>query len=252
MRTFKIGEKLFVKNKSNNEKIEVVVKDIIDNKPIFSKIKKDFVVHIDSREDINFTKEIFNSEILKLKKVNLEIGDILIDENICIERKKQIDFINSILDKRLFSQCYNLITKYRKPILLIEGDLDLFSIRNIHKNIIYSTLCSLAIDYKIPIIFTKNVKESCELIENLISRLENKNKKLSYKTKSGFSENQKLENFISQIPKVNFVVARSLLKKFKTIKKIINAKENDFVKIENIGKIRAKNIFDFFNLEYKK
>ena len=253
MENFKLGQELKVKNKKTGEKINVVIKNIINGKPIFEKIEdKKFVVYVDTREDINFVKKIYLSKKLKLEKKNLDIGDILIDENICIERKKQEDFINSILDKRLFKQAYNLIMKYRKPILLIEGNRDLFSIRNIHKNIIYSTLCSLAIDYKIPIIFTKSSEESVELIENLISRLENKNRKLQFKKQFSSGLNEELENFISQIPRINKINSISLLKNFGTIKNIINSSEGDFLKISGIGEKRAKNIYGFFNREYKK
>ena len=68
--------------------------------------------------------------------------------------------------------------------------------------------------------------------------------------KSGHSEDQELEKFVSSIPKINVVTAKSLLKHFRTIEELVKAKPKDLQEIEGIGSLRAKNIVDFFKRKY--
>ncbi|MCS7123557.1 MAG: ERCC4 domain-containing protein, partial [Candidatus Aenigmarchaeota archaeon] len=53
----------------------------------------------------------------KIVKENLEVGDFVLSKDVCIERKSYDDFVNSILDKRIFTQCSFLSTHFKKPIL---------------------------------------------------------------------------------------------------------------------------------------
>ena len=50
----------------------------------------------------------------------LEVGDYIISDRVAVERKTAEDFVNSIVDKRLFMQLKDL-RKYQKPILIVEG-----------------------------------------------------------------------------------------------------------------------------------
>ena len=159
--------------------------------------------------------------------------------------------MDSIIDQRLFSQVYELIKNYKRPILIIEGSGNLFAVRNVHKNIIFSSLSSLAVDFRLPIIFTQNEKESVEFIENLAKRVNKEKKDVQFKKKSAAGVFYELENFVSQIPKVNVSTSKILLENFKTIKNLTSKKAEDFEKVLSVGKIRAKFLEEFFNREYK-
>ena len=72
----------------------------------------------------------FNSSDLKVQTQQLTVGDILISDTIAIERKAKKDFVNSILDKRLFPQLIDLAKNFKRPVLIIEGEENIYSIRN--------------------------------------------------------------------------------------------------------------------------
>ncbi|MDD5651394.1 MAG: ERCC4 domain-containing protein, partial [Candidatus Nanoarchaeia archaeon] len=92
----------------------------------------------------------------------LIVADFVIN-NIGIERKTQNDFINSIIDKRLFQQLIVLKENFDIPLLIIEGEDNLYSIRNMHPNAIRGMLSAIAIDFQIPIIYTRNVNDTVAL-----------------------------------------------------------------------------------------
>ena len=88
---------------------------------------------------------------------HLEIGDYLIS-NIIIERKTISDFIQSMINKRLFHQLQE-IKKYPEYLLLIEGEKE---IPEKFEKPFKGLILSIITKHKVPIIFTKDEKETAE------------------------------------------------------------------------------------------
>lgn len=53
----------------------------------------------------------------------LEIGDYLCAEEVVVERKTAIDFVASIIDRRLFEQVAKMVSGFETAILVLEGDV---------------------------------------------------------------------------------------------------------------------------------
>ena len=141
---------------------------------------------------------------------------------------------------------------YRRPILILEGIENLFAVRNLNPNVIRSTLASIATDLRMPIIYTDDLKETAQMILTITKRSRKEKKDISLaKDKRSHSENEELEKVVSSIPRINVVSAKSLLSHFKTVKEIANSSLKDIESCEGIGKIRAKQIEEFFKREYK-
>jgi len=206
-------------------------------------------------------REIQNNVFLKLKTFDvhlieeqLKIGDYICSDRVCIERKTVSDFIASLLDQRIFKQVSEMLSCFERPLLIIEGDPEfLFWERNVHPNAIRGALASLAIDYRIPIIWTKDEEETANQIYWIAYR-EQVNEKRSVaircpiKAKS-FAEQQ--EFLVAGLPYVNTKLSKKLLEKFKTPKRVFSAKPESLMKVEGIGKIKAKKIWELLNKEYE-
>jgi len=211
-----------------------------------------YQIYIDNRENNDLLKELFNIEDLRVEAKKLEVADIVITDKIAIERKAKIDFVNSIIDKRLFPQLIDLAKNYQRPILILEGEENIFSLRNLNPNVIRATLSAIAVDLRIPIIYTNNLADTANMILTITKRAQKDKKDISLVAqKSSISENQELEKFVSSIPKINVSNAKKLLNYFKSIKNLVSAKEDKLQKVEGIGKGRAKNLKDFFTREYE-
>jgi len=92
--------------------------------------------------------------------------------SIGVERKTQQDFLNSIIDKRIINQLIFLKENFSIPLLIIEGEENIYELRNFHPNAIRGMFASIALDFQIPILYTKNHKDTTSLLLTILKRLE--------------------------------------------------------------------------------
>jgi len=213
---------------------------------IFSKTKeqkeiKKMPVIIDNREK----NSLVASELIKLNNKiqfeQLQIGDYIIGD-IAIERKTYPDLINSIIDKRIFDQLENL-KKYPNQLLIIEQDKT--SNININENAIRGFMLNTAIKSKIPIIFSKDEKDTARYL-NLLT-INKEQKKLSIRpSKNLASKEEQIQFILEGFPGIGPAKSEDLIKEFKNLKNISNASIEQLEKV--LGK-RAKEVHDLFNQE---
>ena len=193
---------------------------------------------------------LFNKESYKRLFTKLEIGDYILSEEVIVEYKSKKDFVDSIIDGRLLNQLKSL-NNYSKPLLIIEGEQDIYSQRNIHPNAIRGMMATITTSYRIPIIFTKNQKDTALTMYIIAKREQEKgSKEFSMHTSKPLSLKEQQEYIVSALPGVGPKLSKPLLKKFKTIKKIINAKTEKLEKIPLIGKKKAEAIKNIIESEY--
>ncbi len=189
----------------------------------------------------------------------LALGDFIIQTkdrsgniiNLCIEKKTQDDFLNSIIDKRLLRQLIDMKEQFQNQLLIIEGNGNLYSLRKFHPNSIRGTLATISIDLQIPTITTRSIADTAALIAVISKRLEKDRKDISLMNKrKPLSIKEQQEFIIEALPGIGPTLSKSLLNEFKSIKSIINAKEDDFKKIDKIGDKKAKEIFNLIHHEY--
>ncbi|MEM4680344.1 MAG: helicase-related protein [Nanopusillaceae archaeon] len=199
----------------------------------------------DYKEKDSGVLQILSERDLLIKLENLEIGDYIIG-NYIIERKTILDFISSIADGRLNDQLSKL--KDKNSILILEGDEEDFYIApEISSNYIKSLILKIILEYKIPILRTKNFIETSNYLYILAKNI-NKFPSIPEFTKE-YDENKIRENILKQIPGIGDQLAKKLLERFKSIKNIILAKK---VEIENIiGESKAERLKKIFEEEYK-
>jgi len=205
---------------------------------------------------IDLGKKGFNVEVKQL-----QIADFILEtkdrngniHTVGIEKKTQIDFLSSIMDKRILRQLIELKKNFTVPILIIEGDKNIYTLRNFHPNAIRGMLASIAIDFQVPIIYTKSPKDTASLLSVIAKRLEKPTRHYSLlaKRKTPTQKDQQ-EYLIESLPGVGATLAKSLLKHFKTPKNILNAKESELKKVGKIGEKKSDKIIDIINNEYEE
>ncbi|MEE9323145.1 MAG: ERCC4 domain-containing protein [Candidatus Aenigmarchaeota archaeon] len=209
------------------------------------------VDHRESKNHVFRNLKEFDADLIRKQ---LKTGDYICSDRVCVERKTIPDFIQSIIDQRIFKQVSEISECFEKPLMILEGNPDLlFMERNVHPNTIRGALASLAIDYKIPIIWTRNSLETANQIYWIAYREQVKEKRgmaIRCPRKLTSISNQQ-EFLIAGLPHVNTKLSKSLLKKFKTPKKVFSAKPEKLMKVEKIGKGKAKKIWELLNARYE-
>jgi len=198
----------------------------------------------------NVLKELLDNVNLSLEK--LAIGDYLLSSKVAVEFKTIPDFVDSIIDGRLLSQLKEL-KKYERPLLIIEGTDDIYSVRKIHPNSIRGMIATITVSYGIPIIQTRNAKDTAEYLISIAKREQSEEKneiQHHYKKPETIKEQQ--EYFVSALPNIGMGGARPLLKHFKNVKNIVNASEEDLKKVDLIGPKKSKALKDIFDKDWEE
>jgi len=193
-----------------------------------------------------------NDVVVNLEK--LEYADYVVSSRCGIEMKTVEDFVDSIIDGRLLQQIKNLKNNFEKPVVVIEGTQDIYGVRNVHHNSILGMMATIAVSYGIPIIQTKNFKETSALLQIIAKREQEETSRdfnLHADRKPATLKEQQ-EYVVSSFPGMGLSLAKPLLKKFKTIKSIVNATEKELQEVEKIGPQKAKMIKDVVEGEYKE
>jgi Fanconi anemia group M protein len=228
------------------------MKEIFD---IFSKRKQKIkiiekpVILADYREKNSLVISELNSLGVNVEIKELKVADYLV-KGVAIERKTVFDFINSMKNGRLIKQLEEL-KQYESRLLLIEGteEQELYTDSEnrigMHPNSIRGFLLSILLNYRVPIIFTKNYEDTAKFIE-VLSRKKSRESPLNVAKKS-YSIKERSQYILESFPGIGPKTAKKLLKKFGAIKNIINADEEELKK--EIGK-KADAIIKIINNKY--
>ncbi|MEM0360205.1 MAG: ERCC4 domain-containing protein [Candidatus Diapherotrites archaeon] len=215
--------------------------------------KEKIIVFADHRERDCKVTDFLESMGCEVKKMQLEIADYVISNTVAIERKQAQDFLNSLLDGRLFSQLVFLAESYNQPLLLIEGrSHEIFSLSNVHKHAIIGALTSIALNYRIPVLFAETERETAEFIYVIAKRLqEGKDKEIALrKGRPGLTLEEQQRYVVESLPLVGPKTAKRLLEQFGSIKGVFNASEKDLEKVEKIGPKKAIRIRKLVEAKY--
>ncbi len=214
---------------------------------------KNPVIYVDNRETKSgIMKDLADFGALP-EPNQLKVGDYVCSDRVCIERKTVSDFLQSMFNNRLFEQLNGLVNSFEKPVMIIEGNQELlFSGRGVHANAVRGILSAIAIDFRIPIIWTRNTRETAAQVFWIAKREQFPEKReiCVRASKKIRSPAQQQEFLVAGLPNVNSKLSKRLLRQFKTAKRVFSAKEEMLMKVEGIGKEKARRIFETLNSEY--
>ena len=248
------------KEKRMYRTLETLQKNMVEKKinPPLSKFMKkkkqaiDVTIYADVREKgKGVIKQLIDAGV-KIKLEKLEVGDYICGQRCGVEYKTTDDFVNSLIDGRLLTQIKELKQSFEKPLIIIEGINDIYSIRNIHPNAIRGIFTTITVSYGIPILYTKNFKDTAAMLLTIAKREQDANGKhfSAHRIKKPSTLKEQQEFIVSALPNIGPNLAIPLLKKFKSIINIINASEDELKSIELIGEKKAKAIKDVAQKEY--
>lgn len=209
------------------------------------------MIIVDSREFRSSVVKTLFKKGVKIQSLKLRIGDYLIGESVCVERKSVKDFVDSLIDKRIFEQLKELKEEYNKALLIVEGGESVYSVRKVHPNAIRGLITAIVIDYDIPIIFSNSEDDTADYLTTIHNRLNKERVKVIKGDKKVLTSNIQ-ESIVEKLPEVGVKTGESLLKHFKTIKALFNASVSELEEVEGVGKKTAEKIFKIGNKEYKR
>lgn len=211
-------------------------------------------IYVDKREirsHVAHSLENMGAEVILR---TLEVGDYVVSDRVGIERKTTEDFLSTFLDGRdLFGQISDLARAYRRPLLIIEGE-GLYSKRQINPNAIRGALSTVAIDFGVPVLFSKDEEDTAALISVIAKReqADDQKKEINlHGAKSASTLPEQQEYLVSAISEIGPVVARNLLRHFGSVERIMTASREELMVVELVGPKTADRIREVVSGGYK-
>lgn len=209
---------------------------------------------VDFREAKSGVANVLDKLGVEVIFTTLEIGDYVISDRLAVERKRTDDFVNSLVDgkRNLFAQLSDLTRVYQKPVLIIEGT-ELFTSRQINPNAIYGSLISIAIDFGVSLLYSRDEEETAAILKMLAKReqMGNKREVNPHGKKSTSTLPEQQEYLVSAIADIGPKAARNLLLHFGSVEAIMKADAKELKKVNLIGPKRATKIRELIEAPYK-
>lgn len=213
-------------------------------------------IAVDRRERVSSIPELLIKAGITVDFATLKVGDYIISSNTAVERKTVHDFINSIYDGRLFIQCSELIKYFSFPIVIIEGNIkDLELVAESEKEkarkyyekspLIYSSISTIILDFRIPLINTPSAKHTTDLLISMAYKASQENsisEPLLRKIRKNRSEYLQQLSILSSLPGVGSKLAQRMLEEFNTPSRALNASTAELAKIPGFGVARAQRL----------
>ena len=150
----------------------------------------------------------------------------------------------------MFKQARELSEEFKKPLMILEGD-DLYA-GMVNANAIRGSIASIALDFGISIIPTRNAQDTAAMIKRIAIREQNgEQSPVQIRTdKKPVSLLEQQLFIVESLPNIGPVNAKNLLEHFGTVAGIINASEKELQEVEGIGKKTAENIRKVVDSKY--
>ena len=209
-------------------------------------------ITIDDRETSSRVAEHLHELGASITLERLEFGDYAIGDRILVERKTVQDFMDTLIERDLFGQIRAMADAVPRPILIIEGEDDLYSVRNIHANAIRGTLAAITVDMGVTLLRTKNADDTAEMLYVLAQREgSERGERKVHPKKSYRSIREEQEYVLAAFPNVGIRSARLLLEHFGSLKAIIDADADELASVHGIGEKTAQKIWDLARRPYR-
>ena len=208
------------------------------------------LVYADSREGNSKVIRHLSEMEIDVKVQSMAVADYQVSDEVAIERKTTKDFIDSIIDKRLFKQAKELSEEFKRPLMILEGD-DLYA-GMVNPNAIRGSIASIALDFGISIIPTRNAQDTAAMIKRIAIREQSGERTpITVRTdKKPVSLFEQQLFIIESLPNIGPVNAKNLLQHFGSVANVINASVTELQEVEGIGKKTAESIRNVIDSKY--
>jgi len=224
---------------------------------------------IDSRENSTLAKLIEQKATrmgIKKEKKWLEVGDYIIG-NVCFEAKSAVDFLGSILNKRLWTQVDNMDKWFDKNYVVIYGSIEdalsnmkyiqKFSdinpevTKNTYRMRFRGAIGRLRLDYDIGVIWRDRVEDVADEIIILAKMAPIERKMISPSIPTRIATDDVRVDLLATIKGVSTDKAKRLLEQHGCIMELGDCRTSELTIVKGIGDTVANRVIDILNSEQK-
>lgn len=209
------------------------------------------LIRADMRETRSgVTQLLQKSALVRVEFEELPIGDFILSDEVCVERKEATDFVNSVMDRRIFGQVASMKASFLRPVVIIEGDV--FNTRSaISKEALLGALSWLSVIEGVGTIYTRSAAETASFLEVMCRHAQ---KGLGYEIQLRSAKPKNLDVLaqfsVEGLPSVGPTTAKKLLQHFGSVRGIYGASEAQLQGVKGVGKKMAEQIVQLVDHTY--
>ncbi|MFC7167170.1 DEAD/DEAH box helicase [Halospeciosus flavus] len=213
-------------------------------------------VVVDQRElDANVARDLSQRDGVDTRLETLAVGDYVLSDRVAVERKEVDDFLDSLLgggDRSIFEQVGDLVRHYDRPVMIVEGEKDLYGSRNVHPNAIRGAVASLAVDYGLSLLRTDSESDTADMLEVIAGReqLKRDREVSAHGEKAAKTLDEQQEYVVESIADVGPVTARTLLESLGSVEAVMTADEEELMDVDGVGEVTASRIREVVGSRY--
>ncbi|MBN1951171.1 MAG: hypothetical protein JW801_08200 [Bacteroidales bacterium] len=177
---------------------------------------------------------------------SLDIADYIVNGELLVERKTSRDFVVSLIQGRLFSQCGRMKRSQKQAVILIEGD-PYQSGHAIDPQAVRGAILSISVCWQIPVIFSADKLDTANLLIMAGHQRIKEQHSQAVNYRSSYKPGGRDVHFLQGLPGVGPVLAGALLERFDSIENVILASEEEMLEIEGLGKTKIRRIRKFLS-----
>ena len=175
----------------------------------------------------------------------------VLSKRVALERRTGGGFLKGIIEKTLFTSAIYLRQHFRIPVLIVEGKVD-YEYTGFDPRAVRGALSSMMLEYGINVLSTTDTQDTVELIAMMTRQEQIGIPEISLipkRTAADLPDQQR--RIVEMLPGCGRVMARDLLQRFGSVKRVLNATEAELLEQRGIGGRKAKQIVRVLNAEYE-
>ena len=229
------------RKRSQTDRLSLCISDVMRGTKII----------VDNRERNFELMEGLEDNEVSISFAQLPVGDYIISDRLCVERKTVRDFESSIMDSRLFEQADRLRQSFEKPLLILEGGQEEFTMP---RNAVVGAMLRLYTEYGVQLIFSSGHEETSYMLSKLAEKeqIVEKREPRLLGNKKAYNTYQWQILMLSAMPGIGPKLASSLIRHFKTLRNVATASVEDLMEIEKVGKKKAQRVYEILNAEFSE
>jgi|TARA_R110002153_G_scaffold224603_5_gene377303 ERCC4-type nuclease len=225
---------------------------------------------IDSREKkgsklVDLVESKATALSIPFEKRWIEVGDYVYDD-VCFEAKSSIDFLGSVLSKRMWTQIDNMDRNYKTNIVIIYGTikeavdaiiensyskLPVASRKIMFNNKFLGAIGRITLDTDVKAFWVPTEKEAALIITSVCKMKPIDRDVIRPQVIKRISTDDLRIDVLTSIKGISVKKAKALLKKFGSIAEIAHTPANEINSIDGIGPTIASRVLEVLNTEKK-
>jgi len=189
--------------------------------------------------------------ILAVAEDEGNVDRYVLSRRLAVERRTGSSFLRGIMEKTLFTSAIYLREHFRIPILLVEGNVN-FEYTGFDPQAIRGALSSMMLLYGLNVLATPNVEETVSLIAMMARQEQIGIPEISLIPKRKAADLPDMQRrIVEMLPGCGMVMARDLLQSLGSVRRIVNATEDELRGLRGIGARKAAEMYHVLNAEYE-